>query len=207
MNNKTKAQLLSLISALTILTGCGNKKDNEVVEEKPVNEIHVVQPIHIESDCYDVEAEVESLNIVEYDNVLSNVFKVLRFIDKDHYERIAIVKTYVNFYLDDNNNIIGNYYSMYDAFSGEHLFTTAVSKNQTINTSYMTNPDIISIISYDKLSSLKTIAISKGMDETYVNSVMPDIDDKQTISTYQVACYYVQLVNSNNRLNNEYKLG
>ena len=73
-----------------------------------------------------------------------------------------------------------------------------------MNLDDITDGDVKYIMDYDELSELKEIAISKGMDEGYVNSVMPDNLDKRHLTTYEVASYYVQLVNKPNR-NNSYQ--
>ncbi len=205
MDNKTKAKVLSILSASLLLSGCGKEHEKEEVIPTPQA---YTQVFHLESDCYDVEEEVKSLNIITNETLLCNAFKVLRYIDKNNFERIVIVRTYSNFIVDENQKIIGYYYSMFDAFNGDYIYTTNVSDKSNVDVRSIYDGDVLAVLSYDKLSSLKKIAISKGMDEDYVNSVMPDFRDTDTISTLTIANYYVQLVNRNNRLyGKQYTLG
>ncbi len=207
---------LSFVLALTSLHGIGTlakdareKRTNEMYIEEEYNgevaeieqEIYKYQ-FHLESDTTNVEEAVNSLGIVKDEALPYNMFKVFRYIDHDGYEKITIVKTYVNFVTDENKNITGYYYTMFDAFNGRLLYTTAVNKNSFMHLEVPGEGDAYYIMDYDELSELKQIAISKGMDEGYVNSVMPDNLERQTLSTYQVASYYVQLVNTSNRLSN-----
>ncbi len=219
MSNRRKAQLALLFYILSMITCIGiirkiaglhkTEKEPTQIEEFYDNANVITEEpekyvFHMVSDTTDVNAEIDSLGITEDECLPYDCFKVFRYVNNDGYERITIVKTYVNFVTDENKNITGYYYTMFDAFNGQLLYTTAVNKNSFMNLDDITDGDVKYIMDYDELSELKEIAISKGMDEGYVNSVMPDNLDKRHLTTYEVASYYVQLVNKPNR-NNSYQ--
>jgi hypothetical protein len=219
MSNRRKAQLALLFYMLSMITCIGIirkiaglhkvEKEPTQIEEFYDNATVITEEpekyvFHMVSDTTDVNAEIDSLGITEDECLPYDCFKVFRYVNNDGYERITIVKTYVNFVTDENKNITGYYYTMFDAFNGQLLYTTAVNKNSFMNLDDITDGDVKYIMDYDELSELKEIAISKGMDEGYVNSVMPDNLDKRHLTTYEVASYYVQLVNKPNR-NNSYQ--
>ena len=201
-NNKRLLSLISTMLVLLSLSACKNNNKNEPEVEKPTIVQEYVVP-HLVSDTTDVEEEVRSLNITEDKAYPYDVYKVFRYINSDGYERINIVITYANFVTDSEGKIVGYYYTMVDAFDGHYIYTTPVNKNSFMNLEDIGDGDVKYIMNYAELSDLKTIAMLKGMDTNYVNSVMPDNLEGQTLTTSQVARYFVQLVNKNNRIYND----
>ena len=200
--NKKLLSLMSTMLVLLSLSSCKNNSKNEPVVEQPTIVHEYVVP-RLVSDTTDVEEEVNSLNITEDKAYPYDVYKVFRYMNSDGYERINIVNTYVNYVTDSEGKIVGYYYTMVDAFDGHYIYTTPVNKNSFMNLEDIGDGDVKYIMNYAELSELKNIAILKGMDTNYVNSVMPDNLKGQTLTTSQVARYYVQLVNKNNRIYND----
>ena len=198
-----KERLIAFISLLIVLlslSGCHSKK-NEDTKEKDIKEVIAEinnlpkYEFHQVSDTVDVEEAIDSLNIESDDVLPYDVYKVLRYIDMDGYERIPVVKVYLEYVVDENGSVIGEKYSFYDAFSHEYLFTCDDLENiECDNIQY--------VMSFGKLSDLKKIALSKGMDSSYVEGVFDDSVSKSSLSTSEVARIYVMLINSYNRLNN-----
>ena len=200
--NKRLLSLMSTMLVLLSLSSCKNNSKNEPVVEQPTIVQEYVVP-RLVSDTTDVEEEVRSLNITEDKAYPYDVYKVFRYINSDGYERINIVITYANFVTDSEGKIVGYYYTMVDAFDGHYIYTTPVNKNSFMNLEDIGDGDVKYIMNYAELSDLKTIAMLKGMDTNYVNSVMSDGLERQTLTTSQVDKYYVQLVNKNNRIYND----
>lgn len=203
MKNKTK--LISLISVMMVLlslSACkNNSNNNETIDDTAT--VVIEQPVaytpHLVSDTTDVEAAIESLGITEDEMLPYNTYKVFRYINKDGQELIKIVITTVHYVVSDTGAIEGYYFTLNDAFDEHTIYTTPVNKYNKVTFDTLGDGEALYAISYGELGELKEIALSKGMDESYVNRVMPDNLYRATLSKSNVASYYVQLVNSNNR--------
>ena len=214
MKKKKKIQLLSLTSALLVtLSVVGlrisneNKKENEPISNEEFiadvtfDSIESKYDFHQVSDTYDVDAAIGELGIVENKMLPYNMYKVIRFIDKEHYEKIAVVECYLNFTVDENGNITGYYYDMYDMFTKNYLFSTYVYDNTLkINVYDLPSDEVLRVLSYGDLLDLREIALSKGMDENYVDSVATDNIEDRSLLVSEAGRMYVMLVNSYNRV-------
>ena len=211
MNRRRKIQLMSIISAGIVLGSVvstridvnNRKKDNDS-EETFVEETTTYEPIvyefHYYNDTIDENEEINKLGIVNDSSSPYNCYKYIRFVDFDSRERYAIVKSYVDYILDEDKKVIDTIYTFVDAFDGKVLFTT---KDYRKISEF--NSDIIwYLMEYGDLLELKDSVISKGLDINYANSVMSSDIENKSLSIYDVARYYVLLVNSKNRLEKEY---
>lgn len=211
MNRRRKIQLMSIISASIVLGSVvstridvnNRKKDNDS-EETFVEETTTYEPIvyefHYYNDTIDENEEINKLGIVNDSSSPYNCYKYIRFVDFDSRERYAIVKSYVDYILDEDKKVIDTIYTFVDAFDGKVLFTT---KDYRKISEF--NSDIIwYLMECGDLLELKDSVISKGLDINYANSVMSSDIENKSLSIYDVARYYVLLVNSKNRLEKEY---
>ncbi len=211
MNRRRKIQLMSIISAGIVLGSVvstridvnNRKKDNDS-EETFVEETTTYEPIvyefHYYNDTIDENEEINKLGIVNDSSSPYNCYKYIRFVDFDSRERYAIVKSYVDYILDEDKKVIDTIYTFVDAFDGKVLFTT---KDYRKISEF--NSDIIwYLMECGDLLELKDSVISKGLDINYANSVMSSDIENKSLSIYDVARYYVLLVNSKNRLEKEY---
>lgn len=211
MNRRRKIQLMSIISAGIVLGSVvstridvNNRKKDNNSEETFVEETTTYEPIvyefHYYNDTIDENEEINKLGIVNDSSSPYNCYKYIRFVDFDSRERYAIVKSYVDYILDEDKNVIDTIYTFVDAFDGKVLFTT---KDYRKISEF--NSDIIwYLMEYGDLLELKDSVISKGLDINYANSVMSSDIENKSLSIYDVARYYVLLVNSKNRLEKEY---
>lgn len=203
MYNFDKTRIYSGIAAciltFSLTSGCSLKKE-EVKETESSLEIH--EPVleekyvfHYETDTIDAQSEIDKLGIIKDESLPKDVYKVIRFIDNNHFERIGIVKAYVKYNTNENGEVVSEYYEVYDVFNNNYLFTCD-------NLDDIHTDEIYYISSYDKLDKLRDIVISKGMDETYTDSILSTINGRNNLSLSEVAYVYVMLVRSNNRLDN-----
>ena len=211
MEKKLKERIAALGGAVIILTGCigCNKNNNKkyLYEETPTVEYSTSldnkYDFHYYNDTVDVESTVDSLGITNDDSYPYNVYKVLRFVDKDNYERIVITKCDVYFITDENKKITNTVYTYRDAFTGEELLVTNDNIGDHIHDrveNYLS--DYVDYIIYQgDLLDLKKIVIEKGLNSDYANSIMSDDINNKNLSLSEVGRMYVQLVNSNNRMN------
>ena len=211
MNRRRKIQLMSIISAGIVLGSVvstridvNNRKKDNNSEETFVEETTTYEPIvyefHYYNDTIDENEEINKLGIVNDSSSPYNCYKYIRFVDFDSRERYAIVKSYVDYILDEDKKVIDTIYTFVDAFDGKVLFTT---KDYRKISEF--NSDIIwYLMEYGDLLELKDSVISKGLDINYANSVMSSDIENKSLSIYDVARYYVLLVNSKNRLEKEY---
>jgi hypothetical protein len=213
MKNNTKTRIISSLAALIVMlsltSGCSKINESEKEsEESDTTNIEIVQTtnepviyeLHYETDTVDVDSEIDKLGIVDDESYPRNVYKVIRYIDNDHYERIGIVKAYVQYKVDEEKNVVSEYYDVYNIFNNEYLFTCDNFDN-------VSNDEVFYLTSFDKLDSIRYVVVSKGMNEEYVDSVLATIKGKNNLSLREVAYVYVMLVNSNNRLqSNEMQL-
>ena len=211
MNRRRKIQLMSIISAGIVLGSVvssridvNNRKKDNNSEETFVEETTTYEPIvyefHYYNDTIDENEEINKLGIVNDSSSPYNCYKYIRFVDFDSRERYAIVKSYVDYILDEDKKVIDTIYTFVDAFDGKVLFTT---KDYRKISEF--NSDIIwYLMECGDLLELKDSVISKGLDINYANSVMSSDIENKSLSIYDVARYYVLLVNSKNRLEKEY---
>lgn len=202
-----KKLLCSACAGLLLLTGSGcnsnNNKEEIIKEEENIEEI-----IPKKIDYYDInyfidtsryEEEYDNLRINEYRSLPYNTYKVLRYVDFNNYERVAIVNTYVNFMTDENKNITREYYNIYDAFSGDFLLSTYdISSGNKYD-----DGEVYYILSYGDLLDLKDIAESKGLNSEYTDSIMSDDIKRKSITTDEAAFDYLMLVTANERYQNK----
>lgn len=137
------------------------------------------------------------LNIIQKENP-SNVYKVLQFKDNKGYYRIMAVITKVCYIIDEEGNIIDDYYEVYDAFSNEKLFTTTTFESDI--TSFNILFEGVEIISYDNLSKLGDIAYLYGATDEYIENILPDLREHEFLGNVDVARMYISLVPSNYRV-------
>ena len=211
MNRRRKIQLMSIISAGIVLGSVvstridvNNRKKDNNSEETFVEETTTYEPIvyefHYYNDTIDENEEINKLGIVNDSSSPYNCYKYIRFVDFDSRERYAIVKSYVDYILDEDKKVIDTIYTFVDAFDGKVLFTT---KDYRKISEF--NSDIIwYLMECGDLLELKDSVISKGLDINYATSVMSSDIEHKSLSIYDVARYYVLLVNSKNRLEKEY---
>jgi hypothetical protein len=194
--------LAVIITASSMSSGCETRSsENEKVVFNPSNYIHEsveeVPRVELfyESDTVNVEDEVNSLGITYEENMPRMIYKAIQYVDRDGIERIGIVKVYVKYSIKEDR-IESEYYEVFDVFSSKYLFTCD-------SFDHISNKEVLYLISYGKLDTLKDIVINKGMDKEYVEKVFSTLKDKDNLSLSEVAEVYVQLVNSENRLKNE----
>ena len=191
-----KRLLCGLCASIIVFTSAGCSKKNESISENINEEINSevdYNPVYPENGYY-TEEEYDNLGITDYKTMPYSTYKVLRYIDNNKYERIAIVNTYVNF-LTDGKNLIRKYYNIHDAFSGEFILSTYdiefKERFQNDNVNY--------VISYTDLLGLKKILVEKGLNEEYIDSILDPSIKKKSLNTDDVAFIYLMLVNSNER--------
>jgi len=155
--------------------------------------------LHYDTDTIDEEEEISKLGIIEDEINPTIMYKAIQYVDRNQIERIGIVEVHIKFNVNENKNIESEYYEVYNVFNGDYLFTCE-------NFDYISNNEVLYLMKYGNLDSLKDIVIRKGMNKYYVESVFSSIKDKNNLSLSEVARVYVLLVNSSNRLNNEMQL-
>lgn len=213
MKNKRRlissiASSIVLLSALSVVCNQRAKRYDENIEETTNIEefndnYNDDQTIYIENNTFDfnagevdIEQSINSLNIMNDYSAIYKSFKVLRYVDMNNYEIIAIVQRDLDYVVDENSVIIGEYYTTRNAFNGKELLVTSDKSYKNIPD----NENILKVISFGDLNSLRDIAISKGLSREYVDSIMPGFDKNKDISIYDIARCYVQLVKPTNRL-------
>ena len=171
MNRRRKIQLMSIISAGIVLGSVvstridvNNRKKDNNSEETFVEETTTYEPIvyefHYYNDTIDENEEINKLGIVNDSSSPYNCYKYIRFVDFDSRERYAIVKSYVDYILDEDKKVIDTIYTFVDAFDGKVLFTT---KDYRKISEF--NSDIIwYLMECGDLLELKDSVISKGLD-------------------------------------------
>lgn len=214
MKNKKSAELASFGAALLVLLGVvgirsniNAKRISEPIEEAVVT----VEPQKYEeiryifqytNDTVDVDESIKSLNISESNDFPYKSYKFIRFVNFDNHEIYAIVNVYVDYLTDVDKNVVETVYRYVDAFSGRVLLTTN-DRDDIVEF----NSDVVQyLMEYGSLLELRESVISKGLNTDYAYSVMDDSIKNKSLSTYDVARYYVLLVNSKNRLEQGYMM-
>lgn len=209
MKNSQKIKIASLFSTAAILGSVAALKLNNNVSEPSVvintntpsieSTLENKYQFHYENDTVDLEQSVNSLNIVYDDYFPYASYKVLRFVDIDGYERIAVALSFVDYITDESGKIVDTKYHYFDAFNNNYILTTSDKKDIKEYTS-----NVISyLIDSGDLLSLRRIVIDKGLDSDYAYSIMKDGIKNYSMTKYQVGMMYVLLVNSSNRPNYE----
>lgn len=216
MNKRKQIQIVSLMSAALVLAGVvlnrisNDREDNKIYEDIVIKEKvsdeskeeSIRYQFHYSNDTVDVEDEISKLGITNNDSNPYNMYKFIRFVDFDSRERYAIVNGYVDYVFDEENNVLNTIYTYVDVFSGRVMLTT--SDYREINEF---NSDVIwHLMEYGNLLGLRDSVISKGLDETYAYSVMGDEIKNKSLTQYDIARYYVLLVNSANRMESTYTM-
>ena len=211
MRNKKNQTIASLLASIMVVSGaCAyslSKSDNMEEKIEPKTKITTIEDypkyeFHYYNDTVDVESEIDKLNINNNDMLPYNTYKVIRYVDSNHFERISIYHVYVTFLTDSEGKITDTLYTYQDIFSGEQFLTTTDGLNDHVGDGRIENynsSDVISVLDQGDLLDLRDIVIKKGLDSSYAYSVMSDDIKDKTLSTYDVARMYVLLVNSNNR--------
>ena len=213
MKGKNNIDFASLGAAVLILLGViglraslNSKKDVysepevNVIEETTQEPATPVYSFYYTNDTVDVEASINDLRIYWYREYPYDCYKYIRFVDYDNYERYAIVNVYVDYLTDVDKNVVETVYNYMDVFSGRLLLTT----NDKRDIKEYNSSEVMYLMECGSLLELRESVISKGLDTNYAYSVMSDDIENKTLSSYDVARYYVLLVNSKNRLSREY---
>ena len=207
MNKSKKNKVLSFGAAFLLLTGIigvrGIEKDNSVSKEGVIIEETQPTPLaryqfYYYNDTVNIDDSIYSLGITYNKIYPFESYRFLRFVDNDHRENFAIANVYVEYVLDENKNVVNTIYNYYDVFNNMLLLSTTDKKDiKSFNSDV-----ILRLMDYGNLLELKECVISKGLDQEYVNGVMgSDIKNKE-LSTYDIARYYVLLVRSDERFEN-----
>ena len=200
MDNKVKAQLISLSSLVIILGGLLITKQND--SEERLNRIYYSKTIYSQydknnrfylNDTVNIDDEIDKLNIKEERVLPYDTYKVLRYIDKRGNEKISIINTYVQYAMDNKDNV-NKFYTFVDAFNGTVLLST-----NNLDYNVMASDYVQTVLEYGDLLDLKKIMMEKGLDIDYANRVMYDDIKNSYLSTQEVAGMYVLLVSSNDR--------
>lgn len=214
MNNKKNQTIAGLLAGVMVVSGaCAyalSKSDKNTEEVIPSTSVTTVteypkHEFHYYNDTVDVDAEIDKLNITNNDSFPYNTYKVIRYVDSNHFERIAIYHVYVTFLTDNEGKITDTLYTYQDVFNGEQFLTTTDGLNEHVGDGIIENynsNDVLLILDQGDLLDLRDIVIKKGLDQSYAYSVMSDDIEDKTLSTYDVARMYVLLVNSMNRSTN-----
>ncbi len=215
-----KRRLISIVSVLILClstaSGCIGKKENkktnsELTYEEIIdinNRINALPKYGItyNTDTYDVDKSISDLGIVDNKVLPYDMYKVIRYIDKDNNEIISIVNLYTNFVVE-NNEIISTYYTLVDAFTKNEILTTIPDKNgEVILDNLYEDSNILKVLDFGELIELRDIVISKGMDPEYAFSIMNDYLTDKSLLVSEVGRMYVLLVNSQNRLHNNFNV-
>lgn len=154
------------------------------------------------NDTVDVNESIDSLHLYQNNVYPYSSYKYIRFIDYDNNEKYAIVNVFVDYLSDVDKNVVETVYNYVDVFRGRTLLTT--NDKETIR-NYNSN-EIQLLLETGDLLGLRKSVITKGLDIGYAYSVMGDDIVNKSLSAYDVAWYYVLLVNSSNRLTSEYTM-
>lgn len=210
MFKNNKQEIASILASVLVLSGAASyalaKEDSANVEVDDNNTyITYDEPkyvFHYENDTVDVDEAIRELNINNNSTYPYNTYKVIRYVDSNHFEKIAICHIYTSFLTDNEGKITDTIYTYEDAFNGNQLLTTTDGLNDHVGDHRIesfTSGDVLLIMDQGDLLDLRDIVIKKGMGISYAYSIMSDDIKDKSLSTEEVARMYVLLVKSNNR--------
>lgn len=200
---KNNIRFISGLSALLVLaslTGCSSRKKIEKLSNEFMLANEQIENIprytfHYETDTFDVQGEIDKLGISNNCYFPREMYKVIRYIDYNHIERIGIVKVIHCYDAGIDKKVESEHYEVYDVFNNNYIFS--YNKNNEIDSS-----EVLDLMFLGDIDNIRDIVISKGMDSMYTDSVLSMINDRNSLLLSNVAEVYVLLVNSSNRLRN-----
>ena len=212
---KKKVDIVSLFGAALILFGAstigyivsgGSKNEDTNSDEVTIIEDDssaiIKYGLNYTNDTVDVNESIESLHLYQNNVYPYSSYKYVRFIDYDNNEKYSIVNVFVDFLSDPDKNVVETVYNYVDVFRGRTILST---NDRDKVRDYISN-EVQLLIEIGDLLELRNSVISKGLDIGYAYSVMGDDIVNKSLSAYDVAWYYVLLVNSSNRLTSEYTM-